>query len=376
MIRKILIDARMYGLENAGIGRYLINLIDGLKALDREDNYLVLLRNKYFNELNFPSNWKKIEADFRHYTFQEQFRLPGIIDAEKPDLVHFPHLNIPIFWKGKYVLTVHDLTMQRQGINATALAVPFYVFKRIPFLFTAKLAVKYAMKIIVPSQSVKRDVVSYYPIDPVRVQVVYEGLTELSSKSKTENSKLLKYGLHKPYFVYIGNAYPHKNLEKAVEAVNLVNKDSQKEVLLAIGGRRDVFKQRLEGEVQKLGAEKFVKLLGYIPEEDLSLIYKYSSGFVYPSLSEGFGLQGLEAMAAGTLVLASDIPVFKEIYGDFAFYFDPKDASSISASMRYVLDLEDVKKEQFIRKSQEFIKKYSWSNMAKETLKVYKEILV
>jgi glycosyltransferase involved in cell wall biosynthesis len=376
MIKKILIDARMYGLENAGIGRYLINLIDELKNLDKERNYLVLLRNKYFNELNFPSNWKKIEADFRHYTFEEQFKLPGIINGEKPDLVHFPHLNIPIFWKGKYVLTVHDLTMQRQGINATALPIPFYFFKRIPFLLTSRLAVKNAMKIIVPSQTIKDDVVSYYSVDPTRVNVVYEGVTPFGGISNFQLpiTKLLeKYKIQKPYFLYVGNAYAHKNLNKAVEAIVSLNSQRADKVSFVICGSRGVFKERLESEANKSNASEYVKILDYISDEELGLLYKNSSGFVYPSFSEGFGLQGLEAMAAGTLVLASDIAVFREVYGDFAFYFDAKDSSSIAASMKYALDLEGGKKEQFIMKSQEFIKKYSWSKMATETLAIYKK---
>jgi glycosyltransferase involved in cell wall biosynthesis len=97
--------------------------------------------------------------------------------------------------------------------------------------------------------------------------------------------------------------------------------------------------------------------------------------FVYPSLYEGFGLQGLEAMAAGTVLLASDIPVFREVYKDNALFFDPYDAQSIVDAMKYVMKMSSKKRQQIIKDSQQFIKRYSWSKMAKQTLKVYKEAI-
>ena len=95
---KILIDARLYGLENAGLGRYTLNLVDELKELDGKNNYTVLLRKKYFNTLKFPNNWKKYLLDTRHYGFSEQFRLTKAIRKSKPDIVYSPHYNAPHFY--------------------------------------------------------------------------------------------------------------------------------------------------------------------------------------------------------------------------------------------------------------------------------------
>src|SRR4030067_3832085 len=116
------------------------------------------------------------------------------------------------------------------------------------------------------------------------------------------------------YFIYVGNAYPHKNLEKAVRAMVLLNQESKTKVLFFIVSSRNVFTQRLERIISKFQAQEYVKLLGFVEDEKLRDLYKNSAGFLYPSLVEGFGLPGLEAMKAGALVLCSDIPVFKEIY--------------------------------------------------------------
>src|SRR5258708_40324983 len=109
------------------------------------------------------------------------------------------------------------------------------------------------------------------------------------------------------YFIYTGNAYPHKNLERAIRAA------AKMKITFYIVSSRNVFTKRLEKLIQRLKAKEYVKLLGYVEDSKLKELYKDSVGFIYPSLAEGFGLPGLEAMKAGTLVLSSSIPVFREI---------------------------------------------------------------
>ena len=188
---------------------------------------------------------------------------------------------------------------------------------------------------------------------------------------------LAKYNLvNKNYFFYIGNAYPHKNLEIVIKAIVDVNKNKNTDCEFVIAGSRSVFSERLEKQIKENSAEGYIRLLGFVPEDDLKFIYKNSKGFVYPSLSEGFGLQGLEAIASGTLLLASNIPVFKEIYGTHAFYFDPKDVMSVSSTIFSVLSMKNEDIYKYLATAQEFIKKYSWQKMAKETMDVYNSVKI
>lgn len=168
------------------------------------------------------------------------------------------------------------------------------------------------------------------------------------------------------YFLYVGSAYPHKNLNRLMEAMVLLNKNLDAKVLLRIASSRNVFTKRLEAD-----KNEFMELLGFVPDEELPDLYRNSVAFVFPSLMEGFGLPGIEAMEAGTLVLASDIPVFREIYEDAAIYFNPYDFSSIEKAMQNVLTLSEEERESKIVYAQKFVKRYSWEKMAKETLKVY-----
>lgn len=174
---RIVIDGRFYGLENAGLGRYTMNLISELQKLDTKNQYSVLLRKKYFNRLNFGSNWKKVLVDINHYSLKEQIKLPKILRNLKPDLVHFLHFNVPVFYKGKFIVTIHDLLMHKQrGLEATTLTPSRYFFKRLGYGLVFANAVRRAKKIIVPSQAVKDEVSYYYKLEPEKVIVVYDGI--------------------------------------------------------------------------------------------------------------------------------------------------------------------------------------------------------
>lgn len=373
---KILIDARLYGLENAGLGRYAVNLIDQISKIDRENQYVLLLRKKYLEELDLPDNFKKILADFRHYSLKEQLLLPKIIIDERPDLVHFPHFNVPVFFSGKFVVTIHDLLMHKgKGKEATTLPPYLYALKRMGYKAVFKKAALNSQKIIVPSQTVKEEVVKYYKVPEDKVMVTYEGVDDFWFGKRKPESALEKYGLKESkYFIYTGNAYPHKNLKRAIEATVEINKDGR-EVIFAIVSSRNVFTQKLEEMIRELNAQECVKLLGFVPDDELKELYSQSFGFVYPSLSEGFGLPGLEAMASGTVSVVSTIPVFKEVYKDTAIYFNPFDFSSIAQAMKYVIDLTQLKRKELIEKGKNLAKTYSWEKMAKETLQVYNDAI-
>ena len=365
---RILIDARLYGLENTGIGRYVMNLVDNLTNIDTKNDYVILLRQKYFDSLTLPSNWKKVLADFHHYSLAEQIKLPGLIKSEQADVVHFPHFNVPLLFNGNFVVTIHDMLMHKSvGLSATTLSPAKYFLKRLAYRSVFDHAIKKSRKVIVPSNTVKEEISAEYKICPDKIVVTYEGFD-----SKIVSGKAAPK-MDKPYFVFIGNAYPHKNLGNLIKAINILNNKNPQSAILAISSSRNVFTQRMKDLIEKENASKFVKLLGFVPDDALGSLLKDSSAFVFPTFSEGFGLPGLEAMNAGTLVLASDIPVLKEVYKDNAIYFDPKDPEKIADAMEQALSMQESIRLERIKKAKEFVKTYSWDKMARQTLKVYAE---
>lgn len=371
---RIILDGRFYGLEHAGLGRYTINLVNELQKIDKENEYFILLRKAYFNTLKLTENWTKVLAEIPHYTFREQTAIPRLLKATRPDLVHFLHINIPVSYSGRFMVTVHDLTMHTQKKAATTRLLPLYYAKRLPYKLIVRKAVLGAQKIITPSEAVKDEVVHYYKVPTSKIASIYEGVEASFFLKGGEKLINKKYNLPNEYFIYAGSLYPHKNIFKAIDSIIKFNKGRAVKVPLVLVSSRNVFQERVRDYVQKRNAEKFIRILGFVSDPELRDFYKSSTGFIYPSLSEGFGLQGLEAMASGTLLLASDIPVFREIYKTYATYFNPQNIESISEALEEVLQLSSNERRKRIEEGQKLAKLYTWRKMALATLEVYKNV--
>jgi glycosyltransferase involved in cell wall biosynthesis len=203
--------------------------------------------------------------------------------------------------------------------------------------------------------------------------VTYEGVDE-SIKSKKDSHILERYHIKKPFLLYVGNVYPHKNIEKLIGAVKRLAEDYRFPVSLVVVCARSVFWERLKKKVGQLGAEKYVNLAGFVPDEELAEIYRQAKVYVFPTLSEGFGLPGLEAMAQGLPVAASDIPVLREIYKDSVLYFDPHDSKDMAEKIKKLLTDKKLQ-EKLKKQGLALIKNYSWGKMAQETLLVYQKAI-
>lgn len=392
----------MIGLENAGIGRYVQNLGNELSKIDKNNDYVLFVRKNFLTKIGSNSqpprlrqgfsgqaisNIKYVAAEARHYSLKEQILMPYLIWKEKIDLMHFPHFNVPVLYFGDYVLTIHDLIKHfSRGRSTTTKNYLFYWLKYLGYLIVFRLAVKKAKKILVPSKAVAVQLRKAYGISESKVVVTYEGadkkfqisncsLGGFSSKSKLQITNVLKkYHINKPFLLYVGSVYPHKNIPNLIRAVTVLNKSQipniQYPVSLVIVCARNIFWERLQKEVKNQKAENLVKMVGFVPDEELKLLYREAEVFVFPSLTEGFGLPGLEAMAAGVPVLASDIPVFREIYQEAASYFNPIDSQEMAEKIRELL--VDKEKQNTLRKEGFKISgKYSWKKMAEQTLKIY-----
>lgn len=372
---KIVIDARMYGLEHAGIGRYVLNLINQIEKQDKKNNYFILLRKRYYQQLKFKNKkFNKVLVDIPHYSIKEQFFLPGILKKIKPDLVHFPHFNLPIFWQGQYVVTIHDLIKhQSKGKETTTRLAFLYWPKYIFYRLIIFLAIKRAEKIITPSNFWKKELVKNYKIKPNKIIVTYEGADEfLNKKTDKRKETLKKYNINKPFVIYTGNLYPHKNVPRLVKAIALLNQEKKEQSSLVIACSRNIFMERFENEIEDIKGNIQVVLVGFVPTDDLIALYQEAEAFVTPSLLEGFGLPGLEAMASGTPVISSKASCLPEIYGEAAVYFNPLSIKDMAKKIKAVTGNKETRS-QLIKKGYQQVKKYSWGKMARETLKVYEK---
>ncbi len=372
---RIGIDARL--IEETGVGRYTQNLIQELGELDKANEYIVFLRKKSFDRFTLPNRrWKKVLADVPWHTLTEQFLMLGIFLGERLDLLHVPYFNVPIFYPGKFVVTIHDLTILHFDTGrATTLPLPLYKLKRLGYWLELAIGLRRAQKILAVSQSTKQEIIDHFYIDPAKIVVTYEGVDKNVSRITYHVSRRLIKG---PYFLYVGNAYPHKNLEtllKAFQKFIVYNSQFAGKIKLVLVGPRDYFYERLS---KTIAATKLCGrlILSQNPKtEELSALYKDAIALVFPSLMEGFGLPGIEAMAMGTPVVASDIPVFREIYGDAFLPFNPDSPQDIADKLKRITVDKNLRKN-LIDKGRKQAARYSWRRMAEKTVGVYLKAVI
>lgn len=176
---KIGIDARFFGPKDKGLGRYTESLIRNLEKIDHINQYFIFLRKDSWQDYQPEShNFKKILADYRWYGWKEQILLPLKLKKYKLDLVHFTHFNVPIFYRGKFIVTIHDLTLRYFPTHKRSIKnFLIYPFKNLAYRMVFRYAIKNSEKIIAISEYTKKDILKHYKVNPDKIKVIYEGIT-------------------------------------------------------------------------------------------------------------------------------------------------------------------------------------------------------
>ena len=364
---KIGVDCRLW--NETGVGRYIRNLVAELGLLDKKNEYVLFFLKDEFETVPVPGkNFRKVLADIRWHTFAEQTKFKKIVEQERLDLVHFPYFSYPVGVKTKFVITIHDLIIDHFATGkASTLSAPFYFFKRLGYQFVLKNAIKHAATVIAVSGATKQEIIDHYRPHPEKVVITYEGIEKSLSKENEE-----KIDVKKPFFFYVGNAYPHKNLERLVEAFSLFHQ-SNPDVHYIFVGKEDYFSKQLEKLVTEKQLSENISFYKSVSDKQLAYLYHQAVGLVVPSLMEGFGLPALEAMSNGCLVLASEIPAFLEVCGDVPLYFDPYNTSDIAEKLDSVYKGKVAHIQEKKNQGMQRAKKFSWREMARETLNVYQK---
>lgn len=370
---RIGIDCRLW--SESGVGRYTRNLVQELLVLDDDHVYVlfVLLRDEE-NVKTVASkiknrNVKIVIADVRWHSIAEQIKFPKILFTEKLDVMHFPYFSLPIVYPKPFVVTIHDLIIHHFPTGqASTLPLPIYLAKVFGYKSVIQIAALRAKHILTVSHATKKEIVDHLKIHNQKITVITEGSsmnpTEKSMDSPVKNKK---------YFLYVGNAYPHKNLERLLRAFKSVV-TNRGAVYLVMVGKKDYFYNRILEKVNQMGLTDNVIFVYSATDEELSSFYKNALALVMPSFMEGFGLPVLEAMSQKCPILVSDIPAFRELCHDTAYYFNPYDISEIQSRMEKTLTQEISRSRRQVLQAVERSKSYSWKKMAVETRKVYEEV--
>ncbi len=369
---RIGIDARFYGTKHTGIGRYVQNLILNLAKIDKTNQYIVFGGELLREETKGFTNFKWVKLETRPYTVAEQLINTVVFWRYRLDLLHVPHFNAPIYYPGKYVITIHDL-IKHLSVGKTTTTLPYhqYLIKHLAYRLAIRVNLFRSDKIIVPAFYWKDYLIKHFGVPQEKIFVTYESAGKaLTQKSKLNPPEVIrKYGLNKPFIIYTGNLYPHKNVPFLIEAVRRFNAGHEHHLQLALAcARTDSFKDVIQ-------TDETIKFLGYVSDEELAALYAEALALVQPSLIEGFGLTGLEAMSVGLPVLSSNSTCLPEIYGQAALYFDPRNSDDLVEKLALLFS-DQVTPAKLAAAGRKRVKGYSWQRMARQTLAVYQSVSI
>ena len=306
-------------LCSSGIGKVIENIVSRMIERQPDWQFVLLGKKEDFDKFSFTKqpNVELIFCDAPIYSIREQFEVPWKL-PKNLDVLWCPHYNVPVFYHGRMVVTIHDLAhLALPEINKGFLK---QAYAKIMF----RMATKKADQIACVSKFTISELKKYVPsVDEKKIHLVYNGVDE-----KWFSVKKGEPVHDKPYFIYVGNVKPHKNLRRLIEAYKLASPQLKQDLILV--GKKEGFING-ENSISEFikGFENRIIFTGYVSDEKLMQYVAQADAMVFPSLYEGFGLPPLEALATGTPVLASNAASIPEVCGDNVTYFDPYSIQSI-----------------------------------------------
>ena len=366
------IDARK--LKDFGIGSYIRNLLEALARHPESQRYRfrVYLRRADRETYVAPAPHFEIAVeDAPGYSLSEITRFAWRLWRDRLDLFHATHYVLPPLPRGKAVVTIHDIIH---------LLYPQFLPNRLAHFyarFMIRRALDRANRIITVSYNTKRDLLEHFGVAGDRVEVIYNGVSPAFHPDipDVERQRVeARYGLVRPYLLFLGGEKPHKNVQNVLRAFAQARRQHGLPHELVLAGPLPKDVARLEALVAALDLARSVKRPGIVEDADLPGLYAGADAFLYPTLYEGFGLPVIEAMSCGVPVLTSSNSALREIAGGFAYLVDPMDVDAIAHGIGVLTgdakvraDLTELGKKRALD--------FSWDKAAAKTLEVYASAL-
>jgi glycosyltransferase involved in cell wall biosynthesis len=366
------IDARK--LTDFGIGSYVRNLVESIARRPEAQAYAfrIYIRGEDRAALpELPENFTVVEEDSPGYSISELTRFAWRLLRDRLDLFHATHYVIPPLARARAVVTIHDIIH---------VLYPQFLPSRAALLYARVMirrALKRADRILTVSYNSKRDLVDYFGIAPARIEVVYNGVAPRfhADIPRAERDRVVaKYGLPRPYLLFLGGEKPHKNVRNVIRAFAEARRERALPHALVLAGPMPKNRNRVEALIAALEIESRVHRPGVIAEEDLPGLFAGADAFLYPTLYEGFGLPVIEAMACGVPVLTSSTSALQEIAGGYAYLVDPMDVQAIANGI-VALATDPRRRAEFADLGKRRARDFSWDRAAEQTLRIYAEAL-
>lgn len=364
---RIAIDGRMYGAASTtGIGVYIEQLTSHLFRLDQKNEYVLLLQTPVLKHFKAPRpSITAVAADIPWYSWSEQVLLPRILRRIRPAGIHFPHFNVPLITAAPFIVTIHDTTAQR----FPGPRVKHSIIRQTGYRKVFNHALQQSRSIIAISHHTKEQLIRDHGVPVEKIEVIYLGVDPgFNQPVSIERVKAVqeKYSIRKPYLLYVGVWRDHKNLEGLVSAFGVLRQRYGLEYQLVLGGTPDQRYPEIIAAVNHSAYRADIIQTGFVPDDALAALYRGAAAFILPSFSEGFGLVALEALAAGTRVVASTTTSVPEILGPAASYFNPADPAQMAETIFQAIQTP-LQTSQY----EPLRERYQWSQCAQKTTEVY-----
>ncbi|MEP6993848.1 MAG: glycosyltransferase family 1 protein [Acidobacteriota bacterium] len=369
---RIGIDARK--LTHFGIGSYIRNLLEALARNPESASYRfrIYIQTPDRDAVpQLPENFELVAEDSPGYSIGELTRFAWRLMRDRLDLFHATHYVIPPIARARAVVTIHDIIH---------VLYPQFLPNRAALLYARVMiarALRRADRIITVSYNSKRDLVDYFGIAPARIDVIYNGVGSPfhASIPHAERDRVAaKYGLPRPYLLFLGGEKPHKNVRNVLRGFAQARRERALPHALVLAGPMPKNRSRVEALIAGLDLGSQVIRPGIVPDEDLPGLFAGAEAFLYPTLYEGFGLPVVEAMACGVPVLTSSTSALQEIAGGYASLVDPMDVEAISRGIAEIAT-DPTRRAELIELGKRRASDFSWDHTAQQTLRVYAEAL-
>ena len=344
----IVLDADVLGRQRTGDESYVSALLRELPQLDDELRFAAVTRHPE----RVPDGVSAIELPARSQVWRMSWSLPRLVRLLRPAVVHFQHVVAP-GTPSPVVVTIHDLSFERY---------PKLMGARDRFFFRTMVprSVRRADRVLAVSEQTKRDLIERYGIDERKVVVTTNGVDEAFRPEGAARDG-------RPYLLFVGALQPRKDPLVAIEALALADSDLS---LVLVGPDKGAAADARR-TAARLGLDARVEFAGHVDKSALAALYRGAEALVFPSRYEGFGLPVVEAMASGTPVVATSAGAIPEVAGEAAVLVEPGDPVALAGGIERALADRD----RLVRAGLERARLYSWTETARRTLAVYRELL-
>lgn len=362
------IDARLVYYSQAGIGQYILHLVDGLAAVDHENEYVLLQSRKDNTTILEKPNFRRVSLWTPSHHRLERHSLNVELMRLGLDVLHSPDFIPPHRPSCKSVITVHDLAFLLYPHFLTRESARYYGH--------IDQAVRWTDHIISVSESTKRDTIQHLGVAEDKITVVHEAANPIfrpvDREEATEQVRN-RHGVDGPYILFVSTIEPRKNVPSLVRALWQIQECYKEDVRLVLAGGRGWLFEDAFAMVEELKLDGRVHFLGRVSSEDLLYLYNAAQMLAHPAFYEGFGLPPLEAMACGLPVIVSNVASLPEVVGDAALLVDPHDVDELTFAMWRVLNDPDLCQE-MREKGLKQAGCFSWERAARETAAIYQQV--